>query len=124
MPVANATENTKKPIKIRELKISESNVLSACLSHLGYLGIFHWRNNTGAVPGEYKGKKRLVRYGRKGMPDIMACINGRMVGIEVKSPTGKQSEDQKKFEDEMTAAKGTYCLVRSLDQLEAFLKTL
>lgn len=33
-------------------------------------------------------------YTKSGIPDILACINGYFVGIEVKAPNGKPSELQ------------------------------
>lgn len=33
-------------------------------------------------------------YTPKGIPDILACVNGYFVGIEVKAPNGKPSEIQ------------------------------
>ena len=33
-------------------------------------------------------------YTKAGVPDILACINGRFVAIEVKAPNGKPSELQ------------------------------
>lgn len=33
-------------------------------------------------------------YTPKGVPDILACVNGYFVGIEVKAPNGKPSEIQ------------------------------
>lgn len=35
-------------------------------------------------------------YSKSGIPDIIALINGKFVGIEVKGPTGKASELQKR----------------------------
>ena len=35
-------------------------------------------------------------YSQSGIPDIIACINGRFVGIEVKCERGKASELQKR----------------------------
>ena len=32
---------------------------------------------------------------RKGIPDIIACVNGRFLGIELKAENGKPSELQK-----------------------------
>lgn len=34
-------------------------------------------------------------YSKVGIPDIIACVNGRFVGIEVKGPNGRASEIQK-----------------------------
>ncbi|WP_434302709.1 VRR-NUC domain-containing protein [Clostridium botulinum] len=33
---------------------------------------------------------------KAGIPDIIACVNGKLVGIEVKAPDGKPSELQKR----------------------------
>lgn len=33
-------------------------------------------------------------YTKSGIPDVLACINGYFVGIEVKAPNGKPSEIQ------------------------------
>jgi len=34
------------------------------------------------------------QYTKSGIPDILACVNGKFVAIEVKAPTGKPSELQ------------------------------
>mgnify|MGYP000844602931 CR=1 FL=1 len=34
-------------------------------------------------------------YSKSGIPDIIACINGHFVGVEIKAPNGKPSELQK-----------------------------
>jgi Holliday junction resolvase len=35
-----------------------------------------------------------AQYTKSGIPDILACVNGYFVGIEVKAPNGKPSEIQ------------------------------
>lgn len=35
-------------------------------------------------------------YSKSGIPDLIACVNGKFVAIEVKGPTGKPSELQKR----------------------------
>lgn len=52
----------------------ESEVQKQCLAHLEahYADwLSWWRNNTGAVKGEYKGKNRLVTFGVAGAADIL-----------------------------------------------------
>jgi len=61
---------------------------------------------------------------RKGKADLVCCFRGVYVGIEVKKPGGKQSEDQKTFESDVIAAHGEYWLVESLDQVIARLGIL
>lgn len=53
-----------------------------------------------------------------GIPDILACVNGFFIGIEVKRPGAKreQSEAQKVHEHNILKAKGLYLLVDSLEE--------
>jgi len=53
----------------------------------------------------------------RGAPDIIACKNGQILFIEVKTPRGKQSEYQKEFQRNIEAQKCKYLLVRDLDDL-------
>jgi Holliday junction resolvase len=63
---------------------------------------------------------------KKGIPDIIACINGKFVGIEVKQANGHQSDEQKVCEQNILDAGGEYWLVFSYEQfmrkLTAFIK--
>ena len=76
-----------------------------------------WRVNTGGVPARGGRFKRNVA---AGFPDLVCCWHGRFVGIEVKTPTGRQQPSQKLFQAELEAAGGTYILARSLADVEAF----
>lgn len=44
--------------------------------------------------GAYFIKTHGDRFSKIGTPDILACVNGKFVGIEVKAPNGKPSELQ------------------------------
>lgn len=46
-----------------------------------------------------------------GIPDIVACIKGMFIGIEVKRPNGKQSDAQCICEQNIKNAGGKYWLV-------------
>lgn len=50
-----------------------------------------------------------------GIPDILACVNGRFVGIEVKSEEGKASELQKHQMKKIREAGGTAFIVKPSD---------
>lgn len=99
-----------------KIHVPEKEIQRSILDYLGKRGVFHWRNNSGAHVSEYKGKKRFVRYGTLGSPDIIAIISGFFVGIECKAEGGKQSDDQKEFERNVLAAGGVYLLVNSFDE--------
>lgn len=66
---------------------------------------------------EYKGKKRMLKFGAVGSPDIFAIKDGKIYGLEVKNEKGKLSENQLDFCLDMSAAGGIYKLVRSIDDV-------
>lgn len=93
--------------------MKEAEVLKACCDYLTLKGLFWWRNNSGATAfGEGSGR-RFVRFGARGAPDILCLLpgsGGRLLCLEVKSPTGRLSPYQKAFLDQAGKA-GALCLV-------------
>jgi len=74
----------------------EGRVLDGCLRYLEAMGIYHWRNNTGAVqfaPG------RFMRFGKVGSSDVLGVLpGGRLLCVECKAPNrGRLSPEQKQF---------------------------
>jgi Holliday junction resolvase-like predicted endonuclease len=53
----------------------------------------------------------------KGITDLIAAKNSRIVFIELKTKTGKQSDYQKQFQSDLEAAGGEYILCRGIDDL-------
>lgn len=53
---------------------------------------------------------------KKGIPDIICCICGVFVGIEVKQANGTQSDEQKVVERNIREAGGEYWLVFSFEE--------
>jgi Holliday junction resolvase-like predicted endonuclease len=75
--------------------------------------------------GVWDAAKGVHRKGntQKGLPDIIACLRGKFVAIEVKSGNDKQSDWQKIVEQEISGAKGEYWIIRSTENfLENFEK--
>lgn len=92
----------------------ESDIQALILIYVTSLpGSFGFRMNTGAV----QDGDRFVRYGLKGQPDIFLILNGRFIGIEVKTRTGRQSEAQKQWQRNCERAGGLYILARSVDDV-------
>ena len=60
-----------------------------------------WRRNVGAFRGEYKGKKRFVRFGQTGMVDVEGVCFGYHVEIEIKRPGRVVTPEQLKWLDDM-----------------------
>lgn len=81
-----------------------------------------WRQNTGGATI----KGRVVRFGVPGCADILGVIgpHGRLLAIEVKSATGRQTEDQLRFQRVIEHFGGVYVLARSLADVDAVLLPL
>ena len=54
----------------------------------------------------------------KGIPDLIAAKNGRVVFVELKTKTGQQSEYQEQFQADFEAAGGEYILCRGIEDLQ------
>lgn len=102
---------------------SEHQVQSQVIGYLSYQGFMVWRNNTGMIPMDYKGKKRLVRFGKTGSGDVFAIKGGKFYSIEVKSPTGHTTEAQELWMEDVRLHGGNAFVVRSLDELIEQLKS-
>ncbi len=107
----------KKPKKNILAQIGEKDVQKVILEYLTLKRIFHYRNNSGVMTSEYKGKRSFVRFGAVGSPDIICVIKGQYVGIEVKGPKGVQSDNQKDFQKQLELAGGRYILARDLNDI-------
>lgn len=67
------------------------------------------RMNSGAV----KIGSRFVRFGWKGCPDVLGQLkDGRLLGVEVKSPTGKLRPEQAVFLERIRCAGGVAFMAR------------
>ena len=53
-----------------------------------------------------------------GLSDLVAIKNGKVVHIEVKTPTGKLSEYQQKFRDDVEAHGGEYVVARKVEDVQ------
>lgn len=63
-------------------------------------------------------------YGTSGVPDIVACHNGRFIGIECKSGTNKPTKLQEKNLRDIAAAGGTALVVNeeNVEEVAEWLK--
>lgn len=97
----------------------ESDVMGEVRRELATMGVVHWRNNTGSLQDA---TGRYVTYGLcDGSADLIACVEtaltcpscgvslppiGRFVGIEVKGPTTRTTEEQFAWARVVTRAHG------------------
>ena len=69
------------------------------------------RMNSGAA----KVGNRFIRFGFKGCPDVLGQLrDGRLLGVEVKSPTGKLRPEQSVFLERIRGAGGVAFMARDL----------
>lgn len=93
----------------------ETAIVGSCLCLLSMLGIYAWRNNTGALRNK---KDRLVRYGKPGSSDIIGILpDGRFLAVECKTNKGKLSPGQKLFLEEIRNNNGVAIIAHSSDEL-------
>jgi len=64
--------------------MKEKEIEKAIIEWLQAQGHYAVKVQSGKMLATYKGKQRMINMAPKGTPDILACINGKFVAIEVK----------------------------------------
>ena len=85
----------------------ERDVVAAIKKYLASLGsdVFFWKEHGGP-------------YGTSGVPDIICCYKGWFLGLEVKLPSGRLTELQKRAIEKINRAGGIACRVESADDVK------
>lgn len=73
------------------------------------------------VPRCFAWKEHGGMYGTAGIPDIIACVDGRFYGFEVKTETGRPTGLQAATLGKIREAGGTTAIVRSVDEVKAII---
>lgn len=69
------------------------------------------------VPRCFAWKEHGGMYGRAGIPDIIACIDGHFYGFEVKTEDGRPTKLQEATIRKILASGGTAMVVRSVEEV-------
>lgn len=101
--------------------MTETQIQKNCLDWLKIMGFMSWRQNNG---GRWMGDRYIPTAGRKGVADIIILHNKTSIWLEIKSETGRQSEDQIKFQQDVEKSGNVYLLVRSLKELQDRFKSM
>ena len=97
------------------------DLIAACLAYLEGYGVFAWKSNTGAA----KIGNRFVRFGVKGVADIIGCMErGRFLAVECKIRSDKPSDEQKQFATAVVLRGGYSLVVYSVDELAMCLNNI
>jgi hypothetical protein len=95
----------------------ESEIQKAILEFLSASAVFYWRCNLGGVRRSGIG---LTKNPMRGFPDVAGICPGsvgRLFAIEIKTPTGRLSDDQKKWEAKLKAAGVVYVIATSVEDV-------
>jgi hypothetical protein len=95
--------------------VSEQELQQAILLDLGARADLCrlWRGNSGTARSW--GSDRAIKLLPPGHPDLTGILaNGRWLGLEVKTGTGRQSAPQKNFQAVIERFGGVYLVVRSV----------
>ena len=128
------------------MELSEAQVKQGCEEYLQYAmnqgKLWFSRMNAGSfIAGQGTPSERMIKGAGKGTADLIVIQPGEvhikhlihdLIGashpitlvtfIECKSTKGKQSKEQKKFEELVTKLHCRYAIVRSVDDLQEVLK--
>lgn len=102
---------------------TEKQIQNAILQWLNLQrNVFAFRQNSGIFFITQNNKTRAIKAGIKGVSDIIGICKKRFLAIEVKSKTGKLSDDQKLFLDKISKLGGIAFCAHSLEDVENNLK--
>lgn len=105
--------------------LSENMIQNQICEELEAKRYFFWRQNTSPIYDKSIGTfRRMSRFAKKGVPDIIVVIRGKFVGLEVKKHNGVQSKEQKDFEIECKKNNGYYRIVKSVEDAIQFLESI
>ena len=98
----------------------EGEILAAICDYLELKRYFFYRNNNAPIfDATKKIFRKMPKHTMRGIPDIVVIRDGKYVGLEVKSKTGKQSPFQKDFQQLLEENGGKYAIVTSIDDVMA-----
>lgn len=102
--------------------MTETQIQSSIIDYLMLLEnqgklFLHRVNNMGVYDPKRKAYRVFPKGAKKGFPDIIVIKNGVLIGLEVKTGEGKQSNNQKEVEKELKKHGAEYYVVRSLDEV-------
>lgn len=113
------------------IKLSEHSIQTQIVQYLKWSniecfaipnGIFF---NSASKNQTYAYINKLRKEGfREGCSDLVVLLKNRVIFIEIKSTTGKQSDKQKEFETKVKELGFEYYVWRDIDAAEEFVKGL
>lgn len=100
--------------------MKESDRELIVLDWLNKRGIFAWKCKTQGTYDPIKGVFRsLGKFSLKGISDILGCMpNGQFLAIEMKTPIGRLSKEQKAFLNKINRQGGKAFVARNVEDVK------
>lgn len=97
----------------------EKEIQNTICEYLSYnRKILFWRQNTAALFREGR-HFAMPKFSLTGIPDIIVIgEGGQFIGIEVKRPGGKQSDNQIEFQKKCEQSGGIYIIAERLEDVQ------
>jgi hypothetical protein len=96
------------------MKLRERDIQKTVCDWLTLRGFFWYRQNVGGA----KFGAQWVKFGLKGLPDVVVIVSGIYVGLEFKRPGGFLSEAQEFCKQLIKNAGAEYVEVKSLEDAQ------
>ncbi len=100
--------------------MSEAKIQADIVQYLQTRGVYFF-----SVPNEAAGRDAAIRMARlkamglrSGVSDMVLIFPGQVVFVEVKDEKGKQSDNQRRFQDKVNELGFDYFLVKSVEDVE------
>lgn len=99
---------------------AENAVTAELKQYLALKGAYVVRVQSGMVHVAQPGAKRgyYMHLAPKGTADLLGVYKGRAIAVEAKTDDGKQSPEQRAFQQAWEKAGGKYVIARSVEDLE------
>jgi hypothetical protein len=103
------------------INVLEKDIQHAVMSYLEMQGFFVWKSNS---VGLYDPVHKVFRKQKvKGISDLTAISpNGIVFFPEIKRPSGKQGDNQKRFQHDIESHNGNYRVIRSTEEMAIWIR--
>lgn len=102
----------------------EHRIQCAISRYLNIKKIFHFAIPNGSLRNVIVARKIKLEGGRRGVSDLEVITPGKNYYVEIKTPKGRQSKEQKEFQRIVESCGFTYLIWRSIDDAISFVSKL
>jgi len=108
----------------KKKRVREKDIENLLLKYLNILpSTFAWKNNSTGIYDAKRGcyRKQQNKWAINGVSDILGVHHGRLLAIEVKTPSGKVTAEQQEFIDRVQREGGIAFVARSVADVRQML---